>query len=581
MDSPCWVGLEGQNFASSILDTQDLSTIRGGSLLLRDLVGAAGEALERHFPRKVQPATMGGSFGVWKVDAPSAVVQTAIPLLHAELTARHAQHLGFGLVALVDDGQGYSRQRRRLRAALQRNRLTETRLPYPALDDLAEGEIAGVCPIDLVRPIASRTGRPVAPDRIVHTSRSVFDRRQFGIDRKQRLLREETLDEQLGDAAKAALARDLRPFAMQIGSISERTADRERLKSNLQDKICVISLDGNSFGDMQDKALSADDRIERQSQFDADLTQMRRSLISKVFDTIIALGCEGRPSAEEAELRTTLRDPIGPEGPVVRFELLLWGGDEIMFIVPGRVGWQVLEEIGAFEFSMPLGRLAAQPAVDVEETDERPVKFSVGAVFCHHSAPIARVKKLADDLGAHIKALRRDPAGNGIDGKERTHFLIEVLESFDHVGMDLDLHFAKRTPKWPKRDFAEATRKSMRVMNCSELRALRIAAEALSQGKGGAISRGRLRQAAFALHRAAAPGAEFAGDNWANYVRNVRAELKGDARQAAVETFGVSDKSQIGADEPLSEALGQARFFTLLEEYWDYLTPAATEESVP
>jgi hypothetical protein len=574
---PCWVGLEGQNFAASILDTQDLSTIRGGSLLMRDLVEDAEKALQTRFPGQVTAATKGGSFGVWRVDAEPTAVQSALPRLRKELEAKEKRHIAFGVVAVVDDGGGYARQRLRLRAALQRARLAETRLPYPALKDVEKGKNGGVCPIDLVRPIAEGTEHKISQTEPRYTSRSVFDRRAHGLNKKQTLLAAETLPDTLSSAAKEALARKGRPFAMQIGSISERRAYCDKLKSNLQDKICLIVLDGNGFGKVQDAALKVSDSINTQKLFDETLTEMRRTLASDVFNQIIDLGCEGPPTEEEGLVRDELRDPIGPDGPVIRFELLLWGGDEIMFIVPGRVGWQVMEQIAktvaGFTFD------AASLGLRADAFEARKVTFSVGAVFCHHDAPIARVKALADDLCGYIKGLKRE-GDDGRDGKADTLFMVEVLESFDHVGMDLGGHLKKRTPKWPGDPFSAPTKAAMRVMDRKEIEGLRKVAATLAEGSGGALSRGRLRQTAFALHRGAAPGAEFAGDKWADYVRKSASLIKGEARQVAEEVFGVPQPDTSAMKEGTHAALGQARLFTLLEEYWDYLTPEKVEEPV-
>ncbi|KQB14193.1 hypothetical protein AP071_15800 [Rhodobacter capsulatus] len=556
----CWVILEGQNFAASILDTQDLSTIRGGSLLLRDLVPKAGAALERHFPGKVRCATAGGSLGIWQVAADQGAVAPALEKIRAELTAGPARHLGFGLAAVVDDGTGYARQRLRLRAALQRARLAEVRVPYPDLTDTEPM----VCQVDFVRPVGKgkrqRIDREEAGERaVLKLSTSVYDRRRFGIDKKQALIAEETDPKKLSHAAQKALARAGRAFAMQMGSISEQAAPPEGLKQSLQDKVCVITLDGNGFGAIQDAALAKSDTIEAQIMFDQALAGMRSELIAQVFSQVIDAGGEGVPCAEEEAVRRELKDPIRDGAPVIRFELLLWGGDEIMFVVPARIGWQVLESIGT---------AAARLRVL-----EKPVSFSVGAVFCHHDAPIVRVKALADGLCGHIKRLKPD-TGGGRDGKAATLFMIEVLESFDHVGMDLAAHLARRLPKPMGEKLSPGAEGAFAVLDCAELAALRLSAEALAAGTGGTVSRGRLRQTAFALHRGAVPGAEFVGPKWVDYVHDSTKRLRGKAVELAATVFhvhhgeGAPKGAAISADD-----IGQARFFTLLDAYWDYLTP--------
>lgn len=547
--------------------------------MLRDLVGKAQIELEARFPKQITPATLGGSFGIWRVTAPAKDLAEALPKIRAALATDAAEHLGFGLVAVADDGKGFSHQRKRLRAALQHARLTEVRLPYPDLNDVETGAEAGVCPVDFLRPIGKDTGRKIDKNTRRHTSRAVFARRDFGMKAKQTLIAEETLLERLSDAAKAAKARTGWPMAMQIASISESNADHPLLKTNLHDKICVISLDGNGFGKIQDFALAhTADELKTQKVFDETLKRFRGELVSDVFDLIISQGCEGAPCEEEVETRIELRKQ---QAKVIRFELLLWGGDEIMFIVPARVGWRVMEKIGA-----SVGKMQFDPAalglgqVNLSDTDKKrlqKVTFSVGAVFCHQTAPIARVKRLADNLCDHIKTLKKSETGDGRNGKADTLFMVEVLESFDHIGMDLNAHLAKRMPYSPGKPtenkenaFSKATRDALRVLDLAEVNALRKVAEALARGKGGDISRGMLRQTAFTLHRGKAQGAEFAGEKWAKYVQNSANELEHEAKAFAKDHFGIDDDNL--------RDLGQARLFTLLEEYWDYLTPEKQPE---
>lgn len=533
--------------------------------MLRDLVDKAQAALESAFPDAVHAITKGGSFGIWQITATPADVQANLPKIRADLAAGHGKHLGFGLVAVADDGadnrKGFAHQRLRLRAALQLARVTEARLPYPNIDEVETGANAGVCPIDLVRPIATKTDQKIERTKTLHTSQAVYDRRSFGIKAKQTLLGAETLQDSLTPKAKAALLPDIWPLAMQIGSISEQTSGRARLKSNLAGKICVIALDGNGFGKVQDDALAvAHDQIATQKAFDATLSQMRRRLVTDVFNLIIDEGCQGAPCAEEVETRAEIKKTLAS---IVRFELLLWGGDEIMFIVPARVGWKVMEQIGTSAAGMKFD--AASLALSAEKDfADRPVTFSVSAVFCHHDAPIARIKSLADDLCGHIKRLKPE-GGDGRDGKADTLFMAEVLESFDHIGMDLDGHLDNRTPKKVRAEFSKATRAAFRVMDLVEAKALRQIGEVLARGKGGDLSRGRLRQTAFALHRGAVPGAEYVGDKWVDYLRKSSDALKNDAKKFAEAHFGIAQTDL--------RNLGQARLFTLLEEYWDYLTP--------
>lgn len=182
----------------------------------------------------------------------------------------------------------------------------------------------------------------------------------------------------------------------------------------------------------------------------------------------------------------------------------------------------------------------------------------MGAVFCHHDAPIARIKALADDLAGHLKALKAETGADGQqagrNGKAETLFLIEVLESFDHVGRDVGAHLLSRVPEGIRCALRSVERDAFCAMDAEELALLRNAALALAAGAGGAVSRGRLRQAAHALHYAQAPGARFRDGAWTVFIDETQALLAGDAAAAA-------------------KKFGAGRFFVLLENYWDYLVP--------
>ncbi len=552
-DGPFWLCLEGQNFSDSIFDTQDLSTIRGGSLLLRDLVTRADAWLTARLGGKVTLATKGGSVGIWRLRVAPAEMPGLLADLRAHLGEGAFRHLSFGLAAVAEDGPGYSRQRNRLRAAIQRQRLSQSRIAYPA-----PGTKNAVCEVDFVRPVAA--SHKIGAQKKIRVSQSVDDRRLFGMDKKQKLIAEETAlrDPATGKAESLLSAQAQswlteqsgvrRRFAMQTSSISDSASPPGRLKPTLADKICVIALDGNGFGKVQDQALAESDTLEAQQTFDSAVAALRARIIAAVFSEVIARGGVGKPTPEEEAVREVLRDPTDQ---VARFELLLWGGDEIMFIVPARLGWPVLEVIG-------------KTAQTLDLLGQR-VTFSVGAVFCHHDAPIARIKKLADDLASHLKGLKAED-GKGRDGKSDTLAMVEVLESFDHIGTNLTAHLARAVPQPTGDPLCKAERAAFRALDLGELQSLRLAAEALAAGKGGRVSRGKLRQVAQALHSGRAPGAAYRGDQWVGLVSDARKGLDG---VAALACGGDPEKAAAKGIKPLD----RDRFFALLEAYWDYLVP--------
>src|SRR5439155_23707913 len=93
-----------------------------------------------------------------------------------------------------------------------------------------------------------------------------------------------------------------------------------------------------------------------------------------------------------------------------RLETLLWGGDELIWVVPAWQGWKILS---LFYRQSTNWNFAAQP-----------LTHAAGMVFCHHNAPIHSITALAKTLAEVAKEKSRD----------QNLFAYLVLESFDHVG---------------------------------------------------------------------------------------------------------------------------------------------------
>lgn len=539
--SAFWLQLEAQNFSSSIFDTQDLSTIRGGSLLLRDLVYEVDAYLREQFVDHVEAATLGGSIGVWRLTIPNSQAQKLGANIRTKFNASDFKHVGFGIAIITESDAGYRHHRAELIAVLQRQRLQQTRIKFPELENTEYH----VCPIDLVRPEGAKKQK-VGPGQVIRPSESVYARRKFGIEKKQSLIEAEigSLSDDLAASYKEIRA-NARPFAMQINSISEGAAPPKGLKSNLEDKICIITLDGNGFGKIQDLALSTNDTIEGQRAFDQDLAKIRAGIVKRVYTKLLEKGGIGPPSEQERIVREELHDAAIDN--IIRFEMLLWGGDEIMFIVPARIGWELIVE--------------ASDAISSLRLNDKPVTFSIGAVFCHHDAPISRIKHLADSLAEHVKSLKikglNDNDKNiGRDGKADTLILPQVLESFDHIGNNLDDFLKDQWPKPTEEPLHPRTEEeAFDVLELQEMCLLRNAAQDLASGIGGQISRGRLRKTAHALQYGKVAGAQYSGQKWVHYISSTAELLNGDNCLKAI------------------EYLGRDRFFVLLERFWDYLVP--------
>jgi hypothetical protein len=237
------------------------------------------------------------------------------------------------------------------------------------------------CRTDKVRP-----GDCMENDAPMSTSVKV--RRDYGRMQKQNFYEQET---------------GLRcpPFVHDLNAL---TADESF--GNLHHKMAVVHLDGNGFGKIQDELC---DSAENQRQFDQNLRSLRREMLRELLQR-----------TSSAEKIKQWRTNSGEH----RIETLLWGGDEIIWVVPAWTGLWIL--CFFFETSQSW------------KFQGRPLTHSAGVVFCHHNAPIHRITDLAQRLTYYAKS-----------AADRSQNVIawQILESFDHIGQNLEGIIESRLPE--------------------------------------------------------------------------------------------------------------------------------------
>lgn len=401
--------VEAVNLSSFVYDTNDISTIRGGSLLLLD-------AISRLADLSVQlglvPVSSTASVGMFTLDAedddgaltirdkveaivrgtPPVPVQPAGP--GSALPPQDALRHGTFVVDVVRmDGVRFGEAVARVEAENRWRQMCALSLAPPAKGSGA----AGVCGRDGVRP-ASRPG-PSPGERV---SESVHHRREYGtrVGRAGFYRRHAGLE---GDVHR--FTNDLAELTT-LGSFESDPAAGVVRTPSLAGKMAVIYADGNRFGRWRDE-IATD--LDGYRVFSASLQQMRSHLLANLVNAASA----------DPGFRTATN--------ALRMETLLWGGDEMLFAVPAWRGWWAVRFLCEqfADWSVP-GR-----------PDQR-LTHALGVVFCHAKAPIARVRRLAEELAQLAKAAL--PQG----GPDRTLLGVEVLESFDHVGGDLTAYRESR-----------------------------------------------------------------------------------------------------------------------------------------
>ncbi|MBK8809437.1 MAG: hypothetical protein IPN69_01715 [Acidobacteria bacterium] len=365
-----YLRVEGVNISGFVDDTKDLNTIRGGGLILLDAI----RAIDDEMGTTLRRIAVGASSGLFEFesDDPEAVAEKTRSYL---LTSERV-HATFVVDYVPANGE-FEKEKE---LALAKNRFQQLRAPSFAIPS-SKYETAKPCKENRLRPATER-GRCA----------SVLARHEYGKELK-----------------KEQFYKRLTGLDKKFTNDFEQIAT-DATRGNLNHKMAIIYLDGNKFGRIQAEKCGSPELLRG---FDEKVQQLRKDMLRGLLEYI-----------DDPERRNGWLNDKNPRNEEnLRIETLLWGGDEIMWVVPAWQGWDTLRFF--FEFSKDWEFVGAD------------LTHSAGIVFCHHNAPIRRIKELAHDLAESAKD-RKDPNGN--------YFAYEVLESFDHVGGKIDDYRLRRTP---------------------------------------------------------------------------------------------------------------------------------------
>ena len=393
-----YLRIEGVNFDSFVLDTNRIKIVRGGSLMLLNSVDWLKGKMK---PKGVNLHTIsaGASFGLFRFQAESdnGAGQIAAQVRDTFNNDKRYKHASITIaVQPAGKPEAYQQTRSRLEAI---SRWQQMQSPSVAIPDPNEDDVKGVCEFDRVRPA---TGFPVAiirengdkEEALISSAchaRWVEDGKE---NRPWEIIDKAGFYEKRTELADLKFTTNLRDLAWGEDY------------SNLHRKMAVIYLDGNHFGK---KALAYCTSEKNQDNFDKTL---RKEFQDGALTTLL----------------TEIKDDSDwKNSGNIRLETLLWGGDEIIWVVPAWKGWWMLGRF--FEISKDW---------DYHKISEESLTHGAGLVFCHHNAPIQPILELVRDLGDLAKG---DRSANKV--------AYQVLESFDHAGTDLE---AMRNERWPLDD---------------------------------------------------------------------------------------------------------------------------------
>lgn len=407
-----YLRVEAVNLSHFIMDTNDLSTIRGGSLLLLEAMEIVDKIVIANQPiqqgsrenelsdlndslkklknskqtnttkRKIRDieqsieslknpdlisVTKGASWGLFNLNMPIEQAQI-IKNKVVNFFNRNPRYKHATFVVDLHPNNGdhhYQKDRDSLQTL---NRWQQMQAPSLAI--CKQG--TECCAVDKVRPATTR--RSLKNQEYDYVSLSVSQRRKYGLAKK-------------------------RTFYKHFTDIKETyTQDFDELSKsknygNLNGKIAFIYFDGNGFGDIQRNSKNS----LAQYQFDQDTRHGREKVFAEILNKI-----RQQPEAWQTHEYK------------IRLETLLWGGDEIIWVVPAWKGWWMVNEF------------YTQAKLHIQHNG-KPLFHACGLVFCHHNAPVHRIDALARNLADQFAKANR--AENLI--------AYQVLESFDHAGMQL------------------------------------------------------------------------------------------------------------------------------------------------
>lgn len=387
-----YLRLEGVNLDAFVGDTRQLSVNRGGSLKLL----AAVEAVQSKLGENVQIISQGASIGLWGILAgtPEDILKSARSVLNGD---------GFEYGTFVVDVVPASGQDFRIpvEASLTSNRwqhMQAAALSIPAKNQ-TEASQPSVCSMGWMRPADSACK---GMDNLA-LSPSVHSRWDFG--RRQRQ----------GFYQRVTSLQHLPKFADEFADIASTTGV-------LSGKMAIFYADGNKFGSLQAQLCGTP---AKQALWDHFIRSQRKVFLTRFLQEEVLPKNEWLNSKGE-----------------IRLETLLWGGDELMFVMPAKLGWhfatcffQHFKGLDLKEASLPEGSPFLVEGEPPPAFESQPLTHAAALIFSQHHAPIERLKRLAKDkIAEAAKKVSR----------KRDQLIYTVLESFDHLGSDYEQAMRKR-----------------------------------------------------------------------------------------------------------------------------------------
>ena len=257
------------------------------------------------------------------------------------------------------------------------------------------------------RPISSSASERRCDGREIKTKLYVRE-----IDHAVDALKKLGVDSADGRFARLAKAREAleRQGVALAGSFQEMVdVPPEHLPPNVSNKLAVIYFDGNQFGNRRETAAVGrlNEAVEHYGRASRVLTANGGLLLADLLNWLL-----------EREENWAWRHRS--KGRELRFETLMFGGDEVCLVCPAWLGWSLVGKLLQIFAGMRV------PFAPGSSDPGQKVTFAVGMAFAHHKSPIRDLREMASSLSDAAKS-----ADN-----ERSMVQVMALEGLDQAEMD-------------------------------------------------------------------------------------------------------------------------------------------------
>lgn len=423
--------VEGVNLYANIYDTDQLSVIRGSSFLYKDAI----THIQDQFAACLEPVSTGASSGLFclKAQATQTIDEVAKKVEQKLRNHENFRYLTFG----VECCEAVSLQ--------QAKELLWTQLRFHQLRNLtmqpdwagSDRDQFGQASCDLAGTrIVSVGHKKTIQSKERNLSSSAYHRWDYGREKRHSYyhdlltadIREVLKDYDFAEDINTLCADPNYP--LKDGKPPEFDPETPVMYPKLAGKMAVVYIDGNQFGKRQREFIDHYKATHEGIELELEIAAQR------AFDNAIK-GLRNQFLQQEMVIHLTDEEKLTDINPfgqrrhnqkrkILRLETLLWGGDEMLLVMPAWKGVDFLQRFFAFDWRL--------------DGVGKQLTHAAGIVFCQAKTPIRIIQQLARNLADRVK--------DGKDyGRKHNAWDYLVLESIDYpTTNDLDDYFKTRYP---------------------------------------------------------------------------------------------------------------------------------------